>query len=85
MANMFSRFLGKKDESNTSENKQDMASMMRDPRMMELLTELQSKLSPEDQKELLRRVISRDQKSVQEFLAAKVPDWQEMLKKHGLI
>lgn len=82
---MFSGFLDKKDESNTSENKQDMASMMRDPRMMELFTELQSKLGPEDQKELLRRVMSRDQKSVQEFLTAKVPDWQEMLKKHGLI
>ena len=60
-----------------------MLAMMKDPGMRKLAAEVQRRLSPAEQQELMRLVMSRDAVKIQEFLKTHLPDLQNLIKDPG--
>lgn len=81
LGNIFGRFLGNK---NTAGDPAEMQNMMNRPEVRKVAAELQSRLSPEDQKELMGLILKGDQAAVKRFFEEKVPDLEEIIRGSGL-
>lgn len=89
--NIFGKFLGKKDAGQEEGSaavpemsQADLMKVMQSPQARQFMSELQSRLSKEDQKHLVHLALSRDPQRINEFLKSRIPDWETMLKNAGL-
>ena len=83
---LLGKFFGKKDDTAAPgmPDKASMMEMMKNPAMQTFAREMQSRLSREDQKELMKLAMARDTAKIEAFLKSRIPDLEDVAKKSGL-
>jgi hypothetical protein len=83
---IFSKLFGKKEDPSMPgvPDKASMMEMMKNPAMQNFAREMQSRLSRDDQKELMRLAMARDAAKIEAFLKSRIPDLEDMAKRSGI-
>lgn len=74
-----------KDKNGKGIDRNQVFALMQDPKVRKLIGELQSRLSKEEQKELMELAKKGDFDGLTSYLREKVPDWDNLVKGAWLV